>query len=114
MASRPLTPAFGAFDLTTEWQVLYTPPGDTLRAGIDALVFNNYTSTNQTFSLRIFEEGAVTVLNEIITEKGIRSLSNDLAAAAIGQAIIAGGTLQAKASANSSISATGTVTEIIS
>ena len=114
MASRPLTSAFSAFDLTTDWLTLYTPSGDALRSGVDALVFNNYTSTNQTFSVRIVESGTATILNELITDKKIRAFSNDLAPSVIGQAIVSGGVLQAKASTNSSISAIGTVTEIIS
>jgi len=112
MANKPLTPAFSAFDLTTDWQTLYTPSSKALRAGIDAVVFNNYTGTNRAFSVRIVQSGTATVLNELITDEDIRAKSNDLAPALIGQAIIAGGLLQAKASANDSISATGTVTEI--
>jgi hypothetical protein len=114
MASRPLTSAFSAIDLTTDWQTLYLSEGDVIRAGIDAVVFNNYTSSNVTFSVRIVQAGTATVLNELITDKDIRAESNDLSPAIIGQTIVAGGTLQAKASANNSISATGTVTEITS
>lgn len=114
MASRPLTSAFSAFDLTTAWQTLYTVDGDALRTGIDALVFNNYTSSNKNFSVRIVQTGTAGLLNELITDKEIRAFSNDLAPSVIGQALIKGGTLQAKASANNSISAAGTVTEIIS
>lgn len=114
MASRPLTSAFSAFNLTTAWQTLYTAEGDVLRAGIDAVVFNNYTSNNVMFSVRIVQSGVAGILNELITDKEIRAFSNDLAPSIIGQALIKGGTLQAKASANSTISATGTVTEIIS
>lgn len=112
MASKPIVSAFSAFDLTTDWQELYKV--DALRAGIDALVFNNYTASNASFSLRIVQAGTPTSLNEIITDVSIKGFSNNLASAAIGQAIIQGGVLQAKASANNSISATGTVTEIIS
>ena len=114
MASRPITSAFSAVSLTVEWKTLYTPPSDTIRSGIDALVFNNYTSSNEEFSLRIVQDGVATDLNDVITNKAIRPMSNDLAVAAIGQSIKNGGTLQAKASSNSSISATGTVTEITS
>jgi len=114
MSSRPITSAFSAFDLTTDWQTIYEPDADVLRAGIDAITFNNYTSTNQDFSVRIVQSGTATVLNELITGKTIRASSNDLAPSVLGQAILFGGTLQAKASANNSISTTGTVTEIIS
>ena len=115
MASRPLTPGFSAVDLTTAWQTLYTSTEvDVLRTGIDAIVFNNYTASNATFSVRIVQEGTATLLNELITDKDIRAGANDLASAVIGQTVIVGGTLQAKASANNTISATGTVTEIIS
>lgn len=114
MASRPLTSAFSAFNLTTDWQTLYTAEDDVLRAGIDAVVFNNYTSSNRQFSVRIVQSGSATVLNELITDKDIRAGANDLSPAMIGQTIIKGGVLQAKANANDSVSATGTITEIIS
>ncbi len=114
MASRPLTSAFSAFDLTTEWQTLYAAEDDVLRAGIDAVVFNNYTSSNRKFSVRIVQSGIATTLNELVTDKDIRAGANDLSPSIIGQTIIAGGVLQAKADDNSSVSATGTVTEIIS
>lgn len=114
MASRPLTSAFSAFNLTTAWQTLYTSQGDVLRAGIDAVVFNNYTSSNATFSVRIVQSGTATALNELITDKDIRAESNDLAPAIIGQTIVKGGVLEAKASSSNSVSATGTVTEVIS
>ena len=114
MASRPLTSAFSAFNLTTAWQTLYTADGDVLRAGIDAVVFNNYTSLNHQFSVRIVQAGVGGILNELITDKDIRAGANDLSPSIIGQAIVKGGVLQAKASSNNSVSATGTVTEIIS
>ena len=114
MASRPLTPAFSAFNLTTAWQTLYELPGDTLRSGIDAAVFNNYSSSTVTFSVRIVQSGTATVLNDLITEDDIRALSNNLAPSIIGQAVISGGIIQAKASIDNAVSATGTVTEIIS
>ncbi len=114
MASRPLTSAFSAFNLTTAWQTLYLTDGDVLRAGIDAVVFNNYTASNATFSVRIVQAGTASLLNELITDKDIRAGANDLASSIIGQTIIKGGELQAKASVNSAVSATGTITEIIS
>ena len=114
MASRPLTSAFSAFDLTTDWQTIYSAEDDVLRAGIDAVVFNNYTSSNRQFSVRIVQDGVATVLNELITDKNIRAGANDLSPAIIGQTIVKGGVLQAKADSNDSVSATGTVTEIIS
>ena len=112
MASSPLTPGAIAFDLTTAYQPIYTVPTTAIRAGIDAAVFNNYSSTKVTFSVRIVQEGVATILNEVITDKTIRALSNDLAPAIIGQAILKGGVLEAKASANASVSATVTVTTI--
>jgi hypothetical protein len=114
MASRPLTPAFNAFNLTDAWQTIYDLPTDTLRSGIDAVVFNNYTSSKVTFSVRIVQSGTATVLNELITDESIRPFKNSLGSSIIGQSIISGGTLQAKASVNDAVSATGTVTEIIS
>lgn len=113
MASRPLTPAFSAFDLTTSWQTIYLMPSDVLRAGIDATVFNNYSGAVANFSVRIVQEGVATPLNDIITNESIRPSRSSLASPMIGQSILAGGLLQAKASADNSISATGTVTEII-
>jgi hypothetical protein len=110
MSSLPLTPAVSAFDLTTSYQAIYTVPASSLRAGVDAVVFNNYSPANVDYSVRITQGGASTVLNEIITGKTVRALSNDLASAMIGQAILSGGTIEAKASVNSSINAAITVT----
>lgn len=112
MASSPLTPGAIAFDLTTVYQPIYTVPATAIRAGIDAAVFNNYSSSKVTYSVRIVQGGVATVLNEVITDKTIRATSNDLAPAIIGQAITKGGTLEAKASVDSSVSATVTVTTI--
>lgn len=112
MASSPLVPVVNAFDLTTDFKVIFQVPETSLRAAFDAAVFNNYSSANVTYTVRITQDGASTVLNEVITEKTIRSMSSDLAPAIIGQAINAGGTLEAKASVNSSVSATITATLI--
>lgn len=120
MASRPLTVATSAFSLTTDWQSIYTVPtadpgGNPVdRAGIDAVAFNNYTSSTRTFSVRIVQEGVATSLNELITDEDIRAMANNLAPAIIGQAVKAGGKVEAKASANLSISATMTVTLALS
>jgi len=110
MATTPLTPIVSAFDLTTAWQQLYTVPSDQLSAGIDAAVFNNYSSLNVTYSVRIVQSGTATTLNELISDKTIRANKNDLAPSIIGQAIQVGGTIEAKASANSSVSVAMTAT----
>ena len=112
MSSSPLTPIVKAFDLTTAYQVLFQAPTTSLRVAFDAAVFNNYTGTNVTYSVRITQEGVSTVLNEVITDKTVRAMSSDLAPAIIGQAILTGGTIEAKASVNSSVSASITATII--
>lgn len=112
MATTPLTPIVFGGSLTTAWQTLYTVPADKVGIGIDAVVFNNYTAASQTFSVRLIQTGAATVLNEIITDKDIRKFSNDLAPAMIGQALVKGGTIQAKASADDSINVNITATTV--
>jgi hypothetical protein len=110
MASSPLTPIVSGFDLTTSYQTLYTVPSSVLRAGIDAVVFNNYSATNVTYSVRITQDGSGAQLDEVITNLNIGPDKNDLGIAMIGQAMLAGGTIEAKASVNTSISATITAT----
>ena len=112
MATSPLQPIVKAFDLTTSYQNVYTVPSDKLGIGIDAVVFNNYSSSNITYSVRLVQTGTATVLNEIITESSIRAKDNNLAPAMIGQALIKGGIIQAKASANTSVSLDITATII--
>ena len=110
MASSPLTPIVSGFDLTTAWQPLYQVPTTALRVGIDAAVFNNYSSSNITYSVRIAQDAVGGQLDEIISDSEIRAGNNNLAPAIIGQAILSGGTIEAKASANSSVSVTITAT----
>ena len=110
MASTPLTPIVSAFDLTTSWETIYQVSDSLSRIGIDAAVFNNYTASNVSYSVRIVQTGAAGVLSEIITEKTIRAQGNDLASALIGQSVISGGIIQAKANVNSSVSASITAT----
>jgi hypothetical protein len=114
MATRPLTPIVFGGDLTIEWQDIYTVEDGDEGIGIDAAVFNNYSTTTATFSIRLVQVGAAGVLNEIITEKNIRAKSNDLAPAMIGQALVTGGIIQAKASADNSISVNITATIVTS
>ena len=111
MSSSPLSPLVNAFDLTTSWQVLYQVPSTALRTGIDAVVFNNYSNTNVTYSFRVIQSGVGDSLTEIITDKTIRAFNSDLAPAAIGQSILQGGVIEAKCSASNSVSVniTGTV-----
>ena len=115
MASTPLTPIVSAFDLTTAWQEIYKAEGDILRVGIDAAVFNNYSALTASYSVRLIQSGVSTILNEIITDSDIRAGANNLASAMIGQALNLDGSIEAKASANSSISiAAITATIVIS
>ena len=114
MAINPLTPAITQGNLTTAYQVVYTVPTGVDRAGIDAVVFNNYSVNTATFSVRIIQSGAGTVLNEVITNKAIRAGFNDLAPAMIGQALNPGAKVQVKADQNDAISMTMTVTTITS
>ena len=112
MSSSPLTPLVNEFDLTTSWQVLYQVPSTALRTGLDAVVFNNYSAANVTYSFRLIQDGgAGSSLSELITDKPIRASSSDLSPAVIGQSILKAGTIEAKCSADSSVSVniTGTV-----
>ena len=110
MASSPLTPIVSGFDLTTDWQVLYQVPSDALRAGIDAAVFNNYSASNVDYSVRLTQDASGGQLDEIISNSPIRAGQNNLAPAMIGQAVLSGGTVEAKANVNNSVSVTLTAT----
>lgn len=112
MATTPLQPIVKAFDLTTVYQDVFTVPSDKLGIGIDAVVFNNYSANSVNFSVRLVQSGTATVLNEIITEDDIRAKRNNLAPSMIGQALIKGGIIQAKASANNSVNLDITATII--
>jgi hypothetical protein len=112
MASTPSTPIVSSFDLTTSFQTLYTVPAPYNRVSIDAAVFNNYSSSNATFTVRIVQSGTSDSLDEIITAKQIRAQSNDLAPSLIGQALLQGATIEAKASANTSVNCHITATLI--
>lgn len=110
MASSPLTPITSGFSLTTDWQVLYQVPTTALRAGIDAAVFNNYSGATADYSVRLTQDASGGQLDEIISNTQVRAGQNNLAPAMIGQAVLSGGTIEAKASANSSVSVTITAT----
>jgi len=112
MASNPLIPIGTGFDLTTVFKTIYTVPADKARAGIDAIVFNNYSSSNTTITIRLIQSGAGTILDEIVTERTIRGKDNFLAPGLIGQALLTGGTLQAKVADNDRVNGKLTVTEI--
>lgn len=112
MATTPLTPIVSAFNLTTDWQTLYTVTGLTKRIGIDAAVFNNYSTGKITFSVRLLQSGTATDLNEIITNKNIRAGGNDLAPAMIGQSVILGGKIQAKVNTNNAVNVNITATTV--
>lgn len=114
MASNPLTPVGQGFDLTTSYQTIYTPNSGALRGGIDAIVFNNYSSSNTTISIRLSQTSTTNIFDEVVTDRVIRAKDNFLAPGLIGQALIFGGVLQAKVAANSSVNGKLTVTEVIS
>jgi hypothetical protein len=113
MASTPLQPLVFNRSLTTEWINIYTVVSPANYVGIDAAVFNNYSTQSQTFSIRLVQTGSASELNEVITSQNVRAESNNLAPAMIGQALVTGGVIQAKASANDSINVniTGTVVQ---
>lgn len=110
MATTPLQPIVFGGNLTTAFKDLYVVPDGKAGIGIDAAVFNNYSVSTQSYTVRIVQAGTSTVLNEIITEKDIRAKANDLAPAMIGQALVEGGIIQAKASSNDAISVNITAT----
>lgn len=114
MASNPLTPVGEGFDLTTVFQEIFTPDEGADRAGIDAIVFNNYSSNNVTITIRLSQTSATDIFDEVVTEKTIRSKDNFLAPGLIGQSILFGGSLQVKVSANGAVNGKLTVTEIVS
>lgn len=112
MASTPLIPLVSGFDLTTAFKTLFEVSAGVDFTGIDSVVFNNYSMSNVNVSVRLVQSGTGTVLNEVITEKLIRSKESFLAPSLIGQSIQSGGKMEAKASVNSSINVniTGTNT----
>lgn len=112
MASTPLVPIVSGFDLTTVFQDLYEVTLPVARIGIDAAVFNNYSANKVTITIRIIQSGAGDVFDEIVTTKAIRPLENFLAPSMIGQAILAGGKIQAKVSANDAVNANITATTV--
>jgi len=112
MATTPLTPIVFNKGLSTDWTTLYTVPTGKQGIGIDAVVFNNHTTTKQTFSVRLIQTGTPNDLNEVISLKNVRANGNDLAPAMIGQALVTGGIIQAKASANDSINVNITATVV--
>jgi hypothetical protein len=112
MASNPLINAVSGFDLTTSFQDLYLVPSDKSRSGIDAATFNNYSSANVTITIRLIQSGAGDVFDELVTTETIRAGKSYLAPPIIGQSLQTGGIISVKVSANSSVNANITVTEI--
>jgi len=112
MASNPLIPIGVGFNLTTAFQTIYQVPSDKSRAGIDAIVFNNYSALNTTITIRLIQAGAGDIFDEVVTEKIIRAKDNFLAPGLIGQALLSDGALQVKVSANDRVNGKLTVTEI--
>lgn len=110
MATTPLQPIVFGGNLTTVFQNIYIVPTGKAGIGIDAAVFNNYSGTTATYTVRIIQNGISSELNEVITEKSVRAKANDLAPAMIGQALVTGGIIQAKASVNSAINVNITAT----
>jgi hypothetical protein len=114
MASNPLTPIGGGFDLTTDFQTIFTPDQGVLRAGIDAIVFNNYSAFTTSITIRLSQAGTPDIFDEVVTNAKIRANDNFLAPGLIGQAILFGGILQAKVADNNRVNGKLTVTQIIS
>lgn len=112
MASSPLIVAANGVDLTTAFQDLYLVPSDKSRAGIDAATFNNYSSANVTITIRLIQSGTSDIFDELVTAETIRAGKSYLASPIIGQALITGGIISVKVSANNSVNANITVTEI--
>ncbi len=114
MASSPLTPIVSGYLLTTDWQALYLVPITALRTGIDAAVFNNYSTSNVQYSVRLSQDGTGEQVDEIISDAKIRARGNSLAPAMIGQSLVTGGIIEAKASANNSVAVAVTATIVTS
>jgi len=112
MASSPLKPIISSVFLTTSFVDLYTVPAAVTRFGIDAACFNNTSSSNVTYTVRVIQSGSGALEDELITEKTIRAKDNDLATGIIGQALVTGGIIQAKASVTGVVSVSITGTEI--
>lgn len=112
MPTTPLQPIVSGGNLTKDFQDIFIVPDTLDGIGIDSAVFNNYSTNTVNYTVRLIQLGPSTELNEIITEKDIRKLSNDLAPAMIGQALVKGGIIQAKASANNAINVNITATLI--
>lgn len=115
MASTPLIPisdSGNGFNLTTVFQTIYIVPVDKARAGIDAIVFNNYSINNTTITIRISQSASNDLFDEVVTERLIRAKDNFLAPGLIGQAILSGGTIQVKVGNNDRVNGKLTVTEI--
>lgn len=112
MASNPLINAVNGFDLTTIFQNLYAVPSGKSRAGIDAATFNNYSSANVTITIRIVQVEPGDIFDELVTNETIRAGKSYLAPPIIGQALGLGGVIQVKVSADDSVNANITVTEI--
>lgn len=112
MASTPLVPIVSGFNLTTSFQDLYLVSEDLARIGIDAATFNNYSVNNVTITIRLVQSITGDIFDEIITTEIIRAGKNFLAPGIIGQAIITGGIIQVKVSANDSVNANITATTV--
>ena len=110
MATTPLTPIVSARGINNVWETIYTVPVSKKGIGIDAVVVNNYTATSQSYSIRLVQSGTPDSLSEVMTDVNVRASSNNLAPAMVGQALITGGVIQAKASAVDSLNITITAT----
>ena len=105
-------PLVSGFDLTTSFQDIYTVIAPYSRISVTAAAFNNYSESNAKITVRITQNGTSDSFDEIVTNHEIRSGENYLIPALIGQAIAVGGTIEAKASVNSSLNANITATLI--
>lgn len=103
--------AITAAQLTTSAATYYTAPANT-KSTISALTLTNTTGGAVTATVHLVPSGgSASDTNKIMSARSIAAGESYVVAAAIGQTMEAGGTLQALASANTSISLVGSAYE---
>lgn len=112
MAINPAVPIVQDFELTTDWQNIYTCSSPVSRVVLEAAAFTSISASNVTYSIRIVQSGTPGDKDLMINDRTIRAKQTDLGVAIIGHAVQNGGIIQAKASANSSVFAHMAATEI--
>lgn len=112
MPIQPSIPVVQSFTLTTDFQEIYQVEPSILRFSIDAIVVNNYSDSSASVWIRITTPGGGADADEIVTERAIRAKENFLAPGAIGQGVLTGSVIEAKASVNDALSIRITGTKI--